>query len=203
MKGFTKRRAAAGRGAESGATAVEFAMVAGPLFFMIFATLEVALAFIAATSLENAVARTARMVRTGEAQAAKYDRAKFEEAVCNQMTFLKDHCLHSDGQGRRLSVDVRVLPTFRDTKGSTSTAADDLPDPFRSDGGYDSGQLCFQGGQAGNIVLVRAYYRWPLLTPMMTKALSRINNNQAVLQTAETFRNEPFGVIEGAPAGTC
>lgn len=202
MKDQIKRRTVGRRGAESGATAVEFAMVAAPLFFMIFATLEVALVFMASTSLENAVARTARLVRTGEAQAAKYDRNKFEEAVCGQMTFLKDHC-NNGGGDRRVSVDVRVLPAFRDSKGSPTTAADDLPNPVKSDGKYDETGMCFQGGQAGNVVLVRAYYRWPLLTPMMTKALTRIGDNEAVLQTAETFRNEPFGVISGAPAGSC
>lgn len=185
------------RGSTAGATAVEFAMVAGPLFFMIFATLEVALVFIASTSLENAVARTARLIRTGQAQAASFTKQRFEEEVCGQMTFLKDHCL-----AQRLYVDVRVVPEFRDGQGSSATATDDFPDPVRSDGQFDGSGMCFDGGQQGDIILVRAYYRWPLLTPVMTKALSRLKDGEAVLEAAETFRNEPFGPANSAPAAS-
>ena len=47
------------RRAEKGATAVEFAMVAAPFFFLLFAMIEIAAVFFTSTVLENAVLESA------------------------------------------------------------------------------------------------------------------------------------------------
>ena len=48
---------------EDGATAVEFALIAAPFFFLLFAMLEVAAVFFTGTVLENAVLEAARQLR--------------------------------------------------------------------------------------------------------------------------------------------
>ena len=52
-----------------GSAAVEFALVALPFCFMIFAILEVVLIFTLDSVLENAAINTGRLVRTGQAEA--------------------------------------------------------------------------------------------------------------------------------------
>lgn len=170
------------RGPDAGATAVEFALVAAPLFFMIFATLEVAMIFIASTTLENAVQREARTIRTGEFQKSQgadqaLNRAQFVSGVCENMSFLAARC-----DANTLFVDVRTPAGF------TQSGA---PNPIRN-GAFDAGELTFQPGTQGQIVLVRAFYKWPLMTPVMTQALARVDGGSAVLQATATFRNEPF-----------
>ena len=50
----------------------------------------------------------------------------------------------------------------------------------------------FDPGDAGDIVLVRVFYRWQLLTPGFTAALANMDNNQYLVTAATVFRNEPF-----------
>src|SRR5688572_32590660 len=61
-------------GDKSGASALEFALVATPFLLLIFAALEVGLVYFANFTLENAVSRGARLVRTGQAQTQQLDR---------------------------------------------------------------------------------------------------------------------------------
>ena len=170
------------RGADEGATAVEFAMVAAPLFFMIFATLELALVFITSTTLENALSRGARTIRTGQQQAAAAGKsaavseAEFVAAVCDNMAFLKDGCTDN------LFIDVRRSTTF------SSVGA---PDPTSS-GKFDDTQLKFEPGGQSEKILVRGFYKWPLITPFLSEGLAKVDGNTAVLMATETFRNEPF-----------
>ena len=53
-----------------GQTAVEFALIAAPFFFIIFGLMEICLIFIMSTVLEHAVSDSSREIRTGQAQEA-------------------------------------------------------------------------------------------------------------------------------------
>ena len=165
------------RGPQEGATAVEFAMVAGPLFFMIMATLELAMVFVVSTMLESALSKAAREIRTGQQQgSADVSEAAFVDKVCSQMVFLQANC---EGQ---LAVDVR---------GTNGFGADGAPNPVQG-GTFSDADLTFAPGGPNAIVLVRAFYRWPLFTPFLSQALSKVGVNTAVITAADTFRNEPF-----------
>ncbi len=61
-----------------GAAAIEFAILAVPLLLWVFATLEVTLWYFANGTLENALAKGARVIRTGEAQQQGFDAGKFK-----------------------------------------------------------------------------------------------------------------------------
>ena len=165
------------RGAQEGATAVEFAMVAGPLFFMIMATLELAMVFVVSTMLESALSKAAREIRTGQQQgSADVSQDAFIDKVCSQMVFLQASC---EGQ---LAVDVR---------GTAGFSSDGAPDPTEG-GAFSTSNLTFQPGGPNAIVLVRAFYKWPLFTPFLSQALSKVGGNTAVITAADTFRNEPY-----------
>ena len=46
---------------------------------------------------------------------------------------------------------------------------------------------------AGNdIVLVRAYYTWTIITPLLNASLVNLSGNKRLITTAVAFRNEPF-----------
>ena len=47
--------------------------------------------------------------------------------------------------------------------------------------------------------MVRAYYQWPLIAPLMSQALQNLSSGKAVLTSTATFRNEPY-TASGAPA---
>lgn len=159
----------------SGATAVEFALVAAPFFFLLFAMIETAAVFFTSTVLENAVLETAREIRTGQAQAAGMTRSGFQTEICERIEVV--------GNCDRLEFDVRVFNGF-DTVDQSS--------PVQEDGSLDTASFGWDPGGAGDIVLVRVFYRWSLLTPNFGGALSNMSGNQRLLSAATVFRNEPF-----------
>src|SRR3954464_11708332 len=77
----TVRRFACG---EEGVAAVEFGIVAAPFLALLFAIMETALVFFAGQVLETAVADSARMIMTGQAQALGWDDVKFKADACKR-----------------------------------------------------------------------------------------------------------------------
>jgi Flp pilus assembly protein TadG len=80
------------RRGESGATAVEFAMVALPFFAMMFALFEIMMIFFVQTTLEAAVAEEARKIRTGQAQSttAPISKSQFKAGICTRLYGMGD-----------------------------------------------------------------------------------------------------------------
>ncbi|MFN3559884.1 MAG: TadE/TadG family type IV pilus assembly protein [Brevundimonas sp.] len=162
------------RKAREGSSAVEFAMVALPFCLMMFAILELGLVFVTDSVLENATIETGRLVRTGQATAQGMTAAQFKSGVCSRMSVFTADC------PSRLTVDVRVIPQF-------NTAP---PDPMAG-GTFNESGLTYSNGQPGDIVLVRAWYRQPLLTTFMAQGLSRLNDGTVRMTATTAFRNEP------------
>src|SRR3954447_13440344 len=87
LRAKTVRRFAKG---EEGVAAVEFGIVAAPFLALLFAIMETALVFFAGQVLETAVADSARMIMTGQAQAQKFDAPAFKNSVCSKIGGLFD-----------------------------------------------------------------------------------------------------------------
>ena len=160
-----------------GATALEFALLAAPLLFALFASLEVILVVMATSALASATTTAARQIRTGQLQKSGTATSQsFAQQVCNNMAWLGGQCVSN------LYVDAQV-------SGSFSTIAP--PSPI-TNGAFDSTTLSFNIGNAGDIVLVRTYYKWKLITPFLNTAFGALDNGQIVLTATAAFRNEPF-----------
>ena len=151
-------------------------MVALPFCLMIFAILELGLVFVTDSVLENATLETGRLVRTGQASAQSMTAAQFKTSLCSRMSIFAPDCAD------RATVDVRVIPQF-------ATAP---PDPM-SGGTFDNGVLTYTNGNPGSLMLVRVWYRHPLLTTFLAQGLSRLSDGTAMLSSTTVFRNEPAG----------
>ena len=160
-----------------GATAVEFALIAAPFFFLIFGLLEICLIFIMSNVMEHAVSEASRSLRTGEAQGAGITQALFREDICAELIELLD-C------DAGLHIDVRTAANFGATPGGV---------PLDADGEFDDSGFTFQPGAANEIVAVRVFYEWDLITPYISQPLANMSGNKHLLQTSAVFRNEPFG----------
>lgn len=157
--------------AERGATAVEFAFVAIPFLMLVFAMIELGLVFLVSLTLENAVMDVGRTIRTGELQNSGGTAASFKTAVCNKMSWVGASCAGA------LSIDVR---TFADFSSTNTSAASTMPETMN-----------WNPGGAGSIVLIRAYYAWPLVTPLMQTGLQSANGKR-IIYAATAFTNEPY-----------
>ena len=50
----------------------------------------------------------------------------------------------------------------------------------------------FDPGGGGDVVVVRAFYAWPVLTPNLGLGLHNMNGNKRLIAASAAFRNEPF-----------
>jgi Flp pilus assembly protein TadG len=163
------------RSDRAGVTTVEFALVAVPFFALVFAILETFLLFFATQVIETATDRGARLIRTGQAQMQELDGAAFKTAICAAMAALFN-CQSN------LRVDVRTFSSF---------AAVDLRPPIGEDGNLVQ-EFEFTPGGAGELVVVRAFYEWPLYTNLLGLGLATLANGKHLIMATTAFRNEPF-----------
>ena len=154
--------------ADDGAAAVEFAFVAIPFLILVFAIIELGLIFLVSMSLENAMMNVDRRIRTGDLKTATRERVLAE--TCGEMPWLGSSCASS------LTLDVRQLPSFAD--------AEELRRPLAN-------AVCFDTGGPGSIMLVRGYYRWPMITPFLQQAVEASSGDREVTFAA-VFVNEPY-----------
>ncbi|MBN8551389.1 MAG: pilus assembly protein [Caulobacterales bacterium] len=159
-----------------GATAIEFAFVAPPFLFMLFAIFELGRIYTMASVLEDATLGAGRLVRTGEIQLSGGGAEEFRQEVCSRMSVFAMDC------DQALSVDVRIMPGFESQR---------APDPV-SGNEFDDEELQFDPGEAQQIVLVRTWWRTPLFAPLLTEGLLRLSDDSTLVTAATTFRNEPF-----------
>ena len=162
--------------ARDGATTVEYALIAVPFAALLFAMIELGLVFLVQTTLDNATEAAARQIRTGELQAAKGDAASFKAAICNEVSWFGSSC------NAKLKVDVQVFSSFQNQ----------TPTSLIKNGSFDDGSVKFTPGCGGSIVLVRTFYQWPTITPLLSTALINLADNKRLIGSTVTFRNEPF-----------
>jgi len=160
--------------ATDGSVAIEFAMLALPFVFMIFAILELCVVFMLDSVLDNATSETGRLIRTGQAQAAGMTGEQFKTILCGRMSIFSGECAD------RVTIDVRVIPQFAYVP----------PDPMK-DGTFDPSVLSYTNGAPRNLILVRVWYRHTLMTPFLSQGLSRLGDGTARMAATTAFRNEP------------
>jgi len=165
-------RALRRRRRRDGVAAIEFAFVAIPFLILLFAILEIGGLLVLDASLENAMIETNRLIRTGQAQEGGLNQEGFRTAICDRMTIFEANCADN------LFVDVRVVPQFRNQN-----------PPQPSEDGFPQE---FQIGEAGDLILVRVWYRHRLLSPLMQQAVSRFGDGNAIVAVTTAFKNEPF-----------
>lgn len=162
------------RRADDGVAAVEFALVAGPFLFLLFAIIEMAMVFFAGQVLETATASASRLIMTGQAQSKNFDQTAFKNEICNKTNAL----MNCAG----IAVDVRTYTSF----GSASTSS-----PVTS-GAVNYSGMTYSQGAGGDIVVVRAVYEWPVLMPTFGLTIGDLSNGKRLLMATAAFRNEPF-----------
>jgi len=158
------------------ATAVEFALVGFPFIIMLIGIVEVCLFMSAQLSLEGAAETAARMIRTGQVQSAGNPLQTFQTEVCNQVIGLID-CA---------GLQYQVIPI---TNNEFSNAAAMQPQ-------YDkNGNLINQGfdpGTSSQDVLVRIYYQYTFLTPLLGNLITGSSSSQAKMISTIFIKNEPY-----------
>jgi Flp pilus assembly protein TadG len=162
---------------QRGAVAVEFGLILLPFLALMFGIMETALVFFADQTLETAVADSARLIMTGQAQTQNLTAATFKNAVCARIYGLFD-C--SNG----VYVNVQTYSSF----GSITYTP-----PLDSNNNLVSSNFVYQPGGPGDIVVVQLFYQWPIYVSLMNlSSLSNMSGHNRLLVATAAFRNEPY-----------
>jgi len=163
---------------ESGVTAVEFALLALPFFALVGAILETAMLFLASEVLDAAVNDANRLILTGQAQSATFDFDDFRAAVCS----------HTFGLFNCDAIHLRVTPVTDFASASPLPPVD-----------FDCEEPCawtqpqqFAPGQRESVMLVQAYYKWPVILNVFGLSETALPDNTRLLAAVRVFQNEPF-----------
>jgi hypothetical protein len=163
---------------EEGTTAVEFAIIGGPFFLLIFAIIETSLLFFANQYLETVIDDVARLYRTG--QIANIDtKAKLRTEICSRIVALFT-C--SD-----LKFHVDAAPKF--------SGLEDPLDPsahLDADGNFDPPER-FPPNLCPNQVLeLTASYEWPIYANYSAPLVASGLNDNAFINVTAVVRTEGF-----------
>src|SRR5712671_899437 len=158
-----------------GSAAVEFALVAPVFFALLFAIIETAMIFFAGQVLETVTQDSARMIMTGQAQTAGFSQGQFKTYVCGKINILFD-CDNG------IFIDVKSYPAFSNVS---------ISDPIDAGKNFVAPNNYSPGGP-GDIVVVRLFYKWPLIVTGLGYNISNLAGSKRLLTATAAFRNEPY-----------
>jgi len=173
----------------TGATAVEFALLGVPFAALLFGIIEISVLFFITSTVHHAVAEVAREIRTGEFQSTGGGADEFKAAICSAMSTV--------GSCDNLRVDVissatgqfstLVLPASPTSCSGTPAEIEacEAADPVMPADAYND-----TGG--GDVVIVRVQYVHHLAVPNELTRLSNAAGNTHVITATTAFKNEPF-----------
>ena len=153
----------------AGGSAIEFALIAPILFFCLLSIFELGIVALVSSGLENAVNNVSRMIRTGRDDAPT-SGTTFRDAVCARMGGNLADC-----RGR-ITISVSKFTRFSDA----NTFANTPPDGS------------FNKGGSGDIIVVKANYRWPMISPMLAPGYQSGGPFTVIVSSRAAFKNEPF-----------
>jgi Flp pilus assembly protein TadG len=165
-----------------GATAVEFALIAVPFLAIIAALIQTFLLFFAQSQLENAVRQSSRQILTGQVQTQDASltqaqaTAAFHATVCSSAAVL----FNCNG----LMVDVQVASQW-------SSANAGLPTLTYDGNGNVNNAWQFNPGNAGDIVVIRVMYLWPVFFGPIAFNMANQANGSRLIMASAAFQNEP------------
>ena len=169
------RKFAAFRRDQKGATAVEFALLIGPFLFLLLGLMEVSMQYFIATAMDYSVQKTARLVRTGQAQEANLSVDDLRSAMCEHMLDIFD-CTNNS------YFSVTELDNL---------AATSAPLPVDASGDFLDSNI-YEAGHGGSYIIVRGYFQFSPLFDVFGALTPQLANGNRVVAASALFRNEPF-----------
>ncbi|ANL70293.1 Flp pilus assembly TadG-like protein [Rhizobium phaseoli] len=192
---FSQFRAAAR--SRDGAAAIEFALLAIPYFVVIFAILETFIAFAAEELVSNAVDTMSRRMRTGQitynlGRTTDMTQTQFRQAFCDEISILISCSATEAATPNKLYLDVQTFATFS----AIPTTIPKLSTDRYSD--LNTAAIKYSPGGASTINMLRAYYRWEIITDLVRPYITTIRPSDGSMPTTyliiatAAFQNEQY-----------
>lgn len=191
MKRFRPKLLTRFRRDRKGATAVEFAIIASALIFLVMGIVELGLMMAAKGVLEDVVFTASRVGKTGYSASGKTQAKTINDAIAKASAGYLDPAkitltsLAYDGYD-----NIGKPEPFTDLN---SNGKWDAGEPFtdvNGNGTYDKDQGKSGYGSSSQILLYTATYNWPLHTFFLKKLLGSAGT--VPLKTSIVVKNEPY-----------
>ena len=175
LAGLFRRKASAFKGAQQGATAVEFALIAPAFIALLIAILETPLFLFAQANLQSAATQAGRLFMTGQAQNGGMTQAQIQTAICPMVQALMN-C-------GKLFISVQ-------SSSSPSGISTSSPQMYNAQGQLNTGS--FSPGNPGDLMVVQIGYPWFVVSGPLGFMLSNQSNGTAAVWGVTAFRVEPY-----------
>jgi Flp pilus assembly protein TadG len=187
------------RNCDSGATAMELALMTPVFMALITGIMELAMILFVAALMEGGLRDASRFGITGFEPEGATREARILDIVSRNTAGLVDM--------NSASVETLIYPSFGDIGG-----AEPFIDSDPANGSYDAGETFTDVngngewdpdmgaagiGGPGDVVVYRLSYDWSLLTPMLTGVIGE--GGKIRLAASVVVRNEPFDSAAGGP----
>jgi Flp pilus assembly protein TadG len=169
---------------DSGATAVEFGLVAAPFLALLIAIFQTGVVFLAGRSLDEVVAQSGRYIMTGQAQLGNMTQAAFATYVCGQATSLFT-C-------SKFMINVQNYSDFSSANTTTPTISGFNSSGQALDSSGKTIAWAWSPGNPGDIVVVQVMYQWPVVLGPLGFTLANLSNGNRLLVSTAVFKNEPY-----------
>lgn len=162
------------REGREGTTAIEFSLLIIPYLMLTLGIIELSIMYTAANLLEGATGAASRQIRTGQLQQSGQNQEEaFREALCNYATIL----IRCDD----IQLEVVPLSSFYDIAS--------MQPQFDEEGNLIS--RGFDSGGSNDRVLIRAAYRYQMLTPLVGQLIAGPGNKRLFMSTV-VLQTEPY-----------
>lgn len=180
-----------------GAAAIEFAILSIPYFMIVFAIIETFVAFTAEQLVTNAVNTLGRQLRTGEityslGRDSDKDRSEFRTAFCDEVSILINCSAEEIATPNKLYIDARTFATFAAIPNTIPRISADAYSDI------DPTTFAFTPGGPTTINMLRAYYRWQVITDLIRPYITTIRPadgsmpSDFLIVATTAFQNENY-----------
>jgi Flp pilus assembly protein TadG len=161
----------------SGSVAIEFSMLAIPFAMLVFAIIEVCVSFTEQQVMANVTDDVSRLMRTGQMKTADATPAAVRTKICNALQFM------APAGCPGLDIDLKEYASY----GAVPTTI-----PYLPSGDINTSGFTVALGGATTINHLRVFYRWPVITDLMSSYMSGLPGKKMLLYSSATWRVEPY-----------
>jgi Flp pilus assembly protein TadG len=162
--------------------AVEFGLLALPLFAIIFAALQWAIVLMAEQELNSAADQAGRLVMTGQVsstsgQTGYLTQTQFQKKVCGYLVALFN-CAN-------LMINMQTANSFSGANTSTPSFTTIQKDSWS----YQTGS---HNNGSTSVIVLQVMYEWPIFGNLLGFNLTNLPNSKRLLMATSVFMNEPL-----------
>ncbi|GGE22855.1 pilus assembly protein TadE [Aureimonas endophytica] len=157
----------------SGASAIEFAILAAPFLLAIFVLFQTVMIYAVQMSLSFESQRMARQIRTGKVTGSAMSADDFRTAICDKLLRLV-----TCGD---IAIDLKTYSNFAELPRSLPVVS----------GSLDRSSFRFDTPPAGAIVMLRVFYELPILG-LARESFGNLSNGRHLVAATTVFKTEPF-----------